>query len=95
MLQPPPRRHRRDFHRHVLPRGDDWFGYCSLLTAEGPLRIRHRCKVAWQGKDTATALKVKGLCDGAEPIPSVPEPQKNAVASDNKVFILYGHDIES
>src|SRR5580700_8028516 len=36
----PSRRHRRDFHRHVLSRGDDWSGLCPLLAAEGPLRVR-------------------------------------------------------
>jgi predicted nucleotide-binding protein len=53
-------------------------------------------KVVWQGKsDTPGALKVKGLCGGADPVPSVSADAKTVVSvSNNKVFIVYGHDIE-
>lgn len=51
-------------------------------------------KIVWQGKDTDTALKIKGLCGGGEPA-TVPIGSKAiASPSNNKVFIVYGHDIE-
>jgi predicted nucleotide-binding protein len=51
-------------------------------------------KIVWQGKDTATALKIKGLCGATEPV-SAPTTSKDVVSlSNNKVFIVYGHDIE-
>jgi predicted nucleotide-binding protein len=52
-------------------------------------------KIVWQGKKSDTALKVKGLCGGAEPTLSAPTSKKDVVSpSNNKVFIVYGHDIE-
>lgn len=55
-------------------------------------------KIVWQGKETETVARVKGLCGeleldtaggvaGAKPVTSV--------VSNNKVFIVYGHDIEA
>ena len=51
-------------------------------------------KIVWQGKDTDTVLKVKGIYGGTEPI-SAPIKSKDVISpSNNKVFIVYGHDIE-
>ena len=51
-------------------------------------------KVVWQGKETDTVLKIKGLCGATEPV-SAPTGSKDVVSlSNNKVFIVYGHDIE-
>ena len=55
-------------------------------------------KIVWQGKDSATAIKVKGLCgDGGAPIAGAPAAQngETVYAANNKVFIVYGHDIEA
>jgi predicted nucleotide-binding protein len=52
-------------------------------------------KIVWQGKETDTALKVKGLC-GATELTAAPAASKSVVSpSNNKVFIVYGHDIEA
>ena len=52
-------------------------------------------KIVWQGKDTQAALKVKGLCGGAEQAAVASgSPKEVASPSNNKVFIVYGHDIE-
>jgi len=52
-------------------------------------------KVVWQGKDTDTALKVKGLCGATAPIAASNGTARELVSpSNNKVFIVYGHDIE-
>jgi predicted nucleotide-binding protein len=51
-------------------------------------------KIVWQGKETDTALKVKGLCGGAEPTSISSTPKAVVSPSNNKVFIVYGHDIE-
>jgi predicted nucleotide-binding protein len=51
-------------------------------------------KVVWQGKETDTALKVKGLCGGAALTVSAPSKKDVISRSNNKVFIVYGHDIE-
>lgn len=51
-------------------------------------------KIVWQGKDTDTELKVKGLC-GTTDLVSAPAGPKDVVSlSNNKIFIVYGHDIE-
>ena len=52
-------------------------------------------KVVWQGRDTDTVLKIKGLFGAAEPVSAATGSSKNVVSpSNNKVFIVYGHDIE-
>jgi predicted nucleotide-binding protein len=52
-------------------------------------------KVMWQGKDTANVAKIKGLCgEGATPIIATGTAQNETVyVANNKVFIVYGHDI--
>jgi predicted nucleotide-binding protein len=51
-------------------------------------------KVVWQGKETDAVLKVKGLY-GATELAGAPSSPKEVVSqSNNKVFIVYGHDIE-
>jgi predicted nucleotide-binding protein len=53
-------------------------------------------KIVWQGKDSPTAQKVKALCgDGAAPIASNTDSGETVHVANNKVFIVYGHDIES
>jgi predicted nucleotide-binding protein len=53
-------------------------------------------KIVWQGKETDTALKVKGLCGGTfGPAIAVPATKETISPSNNKVFIVYGHDIEA
>lgn len=57
--------------------------------------VYEKGKIVWQGKDTETVLKVKGLCGATEPV-STPTKSKNVISpSNNKVFIVYGHDIEA
>ena len=56
-------------------------------------------KVVWGGKDKAseTAARVKKLCgdEAAVPAPtSAPKPNVISTAN-NRVFIVYGHDIEA
>jgi predicted nucleotide-binding protein len=53
-------------------------------------------KIVWQGRDTDTVLKVKGLYSGTEPISApLKSKSKDVISpSNNKVFIVYGHDIE-
>jgi predicted nucleotide-binding protein len=53
-------------------------------------------KIVWQGKDTPTALKVRGLYGATEPAAPtiVTAPNETISPSNNKVFIVYGHDIE-
>lgn len=54
-------------------------------------------KIVWQGKDTAIAQKVRGLYGSSErSIATVAAATSNEVVSqsNNKVFIVYGHDIE-
>jgi len=53
--------------------------------------------IVWQGKaDTASALKVKGLCGATSSGAPTTSPTSPTVVSpsNNKVFIVYGHDIE-
>jgi predicted nucleotide-binding protein len=55
-------------------------------------------KIVWQGKDTDEAAKIKGLCgQGAPALAAVPSaaPKVAANVSNNKVFIVYGHDIDA
>lgn len=53
-------------------------------------------KCVWQGKETETSLKIKGLCgDFSEPSVGQPAPKEVVSLSNNKVFIVYGHDIEA
>jgi predicted nucleotide-binding protein len=58
--------------------------------------VYNKGALVWQGKaDTALALKVKGLCGGGPAAPaSVPTSGTVVSPSNNKVFIVYGHDIE-
>jgi predicted nucleotide-binding protein len=52
-------------------------------------------KIVWQGRDTDTVLKIKGLYGAAEPASAATGSSKDVVSpSNNKVFIVYGHDIE-
>jgi predicted nucleotide-binding protein len=52
-------------------------------------------KIVWQGKDTKTVLKLKGLCGGTASAVSTPPTKKDVInISNNKIFIVYGHDIE-
>jgi predicted nucleotide-binding protein len=51
-------------------------------------------KIVWQGKNTDTVLKVKGLCGVTQPVSVTPTSKGVISPSNNKVFIVYGHDIE-
>ncbi len=53
-------------------------------------------KVAWQGKNTDTAERVKELCGGTDAIqlPNSGLSKEVVSRANNKVFIVYGHDIE-
>jgi predicted nucleotide-binding protein len=51
-------------------------------------------KIVWQGKDSETVQKVKGLYGATEAISASPGPKDLVSLSNNKVFIVYGHDIE-
>jgi predicted nucleotide-binding protein len=51
-------------------------------------------KVVWQGKDTDVVLKVKGLYGAPEAVVSTTKSKEVVSASNNKVFIVYGHDNE-
>jgi predicted nucleotide-binding protein len=51
-------------------------------------------KVVWQGKDTDTIQKVKGLYGAMEATKLPPSSKEVSSPSNNKVFIVYGHDIE-
>lgn len=53
-------------------------------------------KCVWQGKETETSIKVKGLCGNPiEPTTNSPQQKEVVNVSNNKVFIVYGHDIEA
>lgn len=53
-------------------------------------------KCVWQGKETEASLKIKGLCgDSSEPSVSPLQPKGIVNLSNNKIFIVYGHDIEA
>lgn len=54
-------------------------------------------RIVWQGKkDTPTALKVRDLAGGAEPEKfEAARPAEVINKPNNKVFIVYGHDIEA
>jgi predicted nucleotide-binding protein len=53
-------------------------------------------KIVWQGKETDAALKVRGLYGAIEPASDIKAPASKEVVSlsNNKIFIVYGHDIE-
>lgn len=53
-------------------------------------------KINWQGKATLTAERVAGLC-GSEPTekPAPIFPKETTHVANNKVFIVYGHDVEA
>lgn len=54
-------------------------------------------KIVWQGKESPTAQKIRGLCGIAEPTTaaaSVTTSSEVVSPSNNKIFIVYGHDIE-
>src|SRR5262249_32824912 len=66
-------------------------GHSSIMS---PDEMQTLLQAHNKGKDTDTVLKVKGLCGGVEAV-NVPAGSKNVVSlSNNKVFIVYGHDIE-
>ena len=54
-------------------------------------------KIVWQGKDTESAVRVKELCGEASPlaVPAPKEAGETVVTKSNKVFIVYGHDVEA
>lgn len=56
--------------------------------------VYNKGTIVWQGKDTETAVKVKGLC-GEKPTEVAAKSKPAGVVSvaNNKVFIVYGHDI--
>ena len=54
-------------------------------------------KIIWQGKRTETPERVSSLC-GLDSAPSAPGPvavQETTNLANNKVFIVYGHDVEA
>jgi predicted nucleotide-binding protein len=62
----------------------------------GILNVYGSGKVVWQGKDSPSCSRVKQLL--GDSIELAPTPEKgNAVSSTstNKVFIVYGHDVEA
>lgn len=55
-------------------------------------------KVVWQGKTTESVNKIKNLCGenaGSTPLPQTANVKSTVSAASNKVFIVYGHDIEA
>ena len=53
-------------------------------------------KIVWQGKDLPTAERVKGLCGGEMAAPvAAPKGHATVSLSNNKVFIVYGHDTDA
>jgi predicted nucleotide-binding protein len=66
--------------------------------ADGAIaNVYDKGKIVWQGKDTETALKVKGLCGTTDPVTVASGSSSKDIVSlsNNKVFIVYGHDIEA
>lgn len=66
--------------------------------ADGTIAVVYNSgKVVWQGKkDTETALRVKQLCGVGIPSTLPAAPSKGLVnVANNKIFIVYGHDIEA
>jgi predicted nucleotide-binding protein len=79
--------HNIGFNAKDIPHGRQF-----RLADGGIANVYDSGKIVWQGKDTDTVLKVKGLCGGTESV-SAPVRSKDS-PSNNKVFIVYGHDIE-
>jgi predicted nucleotide-binding protein len=54
-------------------------------------------KFVWQGKDSPTAARVKALCNDDPSPPTTMPASGNEVVNlaNNKVFIVYGHDIDA
>ncbi len=52
-------------------------------------------KIVWQGKDTPTLARVKSLCstDAAPAIGAPISGNETVNVANNKVFIVYGHDL--
>jgi predicted nucleotide-binding protein len=81
--------HNIGFNAKDIPHGRQF-----RLADGGIANVYDSGKIVWQGKDTDTVLKVKGLCGGTESV-SAPVRSKDVISpSNNKVFIVYGHDIE-
>lgn len=65
--------------------------------ADGAIaNVYDKGKIVWQGKETPTAARVKALCGGGA-VQSTPvsSPKETTNLANNKVFIVYGHDIEA
>lgn len=53
-------------------------------------------KIVWQGKDSPSVAKVKGLCGSTElAVASAGSTSEIVSPSNNKVFIVYGHDTDA
>ena len=81
--------HNIGFTAHDIPHGRQFRlgdGAIANVYASG--------KIVWQGKNTDIVLKVKGLCGATEPVSAATTSKHVISPSNNKVFIVYGHDIE-
>jgi predicted nucleotide-binding protein len=60
------------------------------------LNVYSSGKCVWQGKETPSCIRVKPLLeDGAQPSPPQEKAQGLSSPSTNKIFIVYGHDVEA
>jgi predicted nucleotide-binding protein len=81
--------HNIGFNAKEIPHGR------QFRLADGAIaNVYDSGKIVWQGKTTDTVLKVKGLC-GPNELVVAPSSTKEVISpSNNKIFIVYGHDIE-
>ena len=66
--------------------------------ADGAIaNVYDKGKIVWQGKNSDSAIRVKGLC-GEKPVEAIKLPvnvNETEYVATSKVFIVYGHDIEA
>jgi predicted nucleotide-binding protein len=70
------------------------YGRQFRLTDGAIANVYTNGKVVWQGKDTDIVLKIKGLAGTTEPVRTSTGSKDVVSLSNNKVFIVYGHDID-
>jgi predicted nucleotide-binding protein len=69
---------------------------CQFRFADGAIaNVYDKGTVVWQGKETETSERIKVLCgDESVALPAPAKLKETRSVSNNKVFIVYGHDIE-
>src|SRR6267154_5417986 len=82
--------HNVGFDANEIPHGRQFrFGDGAILN------VYTSGKCVWQGKETSVSARVKQILDEGSPKVDAPAKGESSNTSTNKVFIVYGHDVEA